>query len=199
MKLSAVIVFAAQLLKAVRGTAEEEIVREDGVIVLEHGGNFSLCFAGKVYGDGLQGLFLRDRCEIVQSLPAEVPCNGLYRHCRTVLLALVGVSGNMGSGYVTGFNQERIHVGFPAPCVKDYCAEFWTGTEKGLLIHNLPSGGIDEKSAGFHQGEEGIVRHSACGGIQGDMHCDDVRLPEKFLQRHEALRTFRSGAGRVAP
>ena len=52
IKFSPIIVLAAQLFERLGCAAEEEIVREDGIVVLQHGGNLSLRAAPKVQCSG---------------------------------------------------------------------------------------------------------------------------------------------------
>ena len=49
IKFLSVVVLAAQRLKTGRVAAEEKIVRENGVIVLQDGGDFSLCLSAQIY------------------------------------------------------------------------------------------------------------------------------------------------------
>ena len=132
------------------------------------------------------------------SLEQMAQGDGPDRHRGTVLLALVGVTGDMGCRDIALRKQARIHVRLVAPCVDDKRSKLGTGPQEGALVHDLAAGGVDEDGARLDLREEFVIGHRPCSLIQGDMERDDQRLGEEFVQRAEALGALFLSPGRVA-
>ena len=197
IKFLAVVVLAAELFKAVRAAAEQEIVREDGIIVLHHGGNLSLRTAPQVQRSGQQRRVFRYGPKIFECINAEVTGNGLHGHSGTVLLSLVGIAGNVRSGNVTELDEVGIHVGLVAPGVQHQGAQFGSGVKEGGFVHYFTAGGVDEDGAGTHPGKEVFARHASGGLIQRNMHGYNGGILQELVQLHKAFGAFGLGSGRV--
>ena len=190
-------VFAAQLLKAGGIAPEEEIVRKNGVIVLQDGGYFPLRFSVQVYLYRLQGFVFQGRAEVIERLDAKMPGNGLYGHGGAVLLALVGVTGNVRRGNVAGVYEDGIGRGLVTPGVQHQRSQFGPVPQEGALVHNLSAGGVDKEGAGLDFLKEVFRGHAARGGIQRNVQGDHIGPGQQLIQRNKALRAFFPGTGRV--
>ena len=190
-------VFAAQLLKAGRVAAEEEIVRKNGIIILQDGGYFPLRFAVQVYLYRLQGFVFQGGPEVIERLDAKMPGNGLYGHGGAVLLALVGVTGNVRRGNVAGVYEDGIGRGLVAPGVQHQRSQFGPVPQEGALVHNLSAGGVDKEGAGLDFLKEVFRGHAARGGVQRNVQGDHIGPGQQLIQRNKALRAFFPGTGRV--
>ena len=110
-----------------------------------------------------------------------MPCQGLDCHGRPVLFSLIGITGNVGGGNVTEFNQVGVHIGFVAPGIQHQRPQFGTRMDKGLLIHHFSAGGIDENGTRTNLIEEILPRHAAGCLVQRDVQRHNRSLFQEFI------------------
>ena len=86
--------------------------------------------------------------EILEGTDSVAAGDGADRHRSAVLLALVGVAGDVGRGDVALDEEALVHVRFVAPGVDDEGAQLRAGPQQRGLIDNLAARRVDEASNG---------------------------------------------------
>ena len=100
VELAAVLVAGAEGLEVLGGHTEHKVIGEDRVVVLEDRGDLALSLAFEIQTDRLKVDDLGLGEEIVQRLNAEKPSESPDSHSRAVLLALIGIAGDVRGGDV---------------------------------------------------------------------------------------------------
>ena len=196
--MSPVLVLAPEHLEALGLGPEHEVVREDGIVVLEHGRDLALALAFRIQQDRMQVQVLGLGVKILEGTDSVAAGDGADRHRGAVLLALVGVAGDVGRSNVALDEETLVHIRFVAPGVDDEGAQFRAGPEERGLIDNLAARRIDEDSARLDLREELVVAHPARGVVQRDMDGHDLGLREEFVQCVKSFGAFPFSPGRVA-
>ena len=189
---------APERLEALGLGPEHKVVREDGIVVLEHRRDLALALARRLQDHGMQVQVLGLGVEVLQRADAVTACDGADGHRGAVLLALVGVAGDVWRRDVALDEEALVHVRLVAPGVDDEGAQLRAGPQERGLIDNLAARRVDEDGARLDLREEVVVAHAARGVVQGDMERDDLGLREELVQRVEVLGAFLLGPGRVA-
>ena len=89
IEFAPVVILGANFFESGRIESEHEVVREDRIVVLEEGSDFSLVLSSGIYLYRFVFRHFRGREEFVELLDAEVMGNRPDSGCRTVLFALV--------------------------------------------------------------------------------------------------------------
>ena len=149
-----VIVLRPEPVEILRMEAEHEIISENRIIVLEHSCNLPLVHSPEIKFHGFVLGELRLREELIELGDSEIMGHCPYRGRRTVLLALIGVSGNVRSCDGGLFHKFKIDIRLIVPGVYDDGTEFGYSLEQGLFVHQFAAGGVDEEGAEAHLFEE---------------------------------------------
>ena len=80
----------------------------------------------------------------------------------------------MRSGDIRHLEQFPVDVRLVVPRIDDNGPEFWDGIHEGVLVYDLPSCSIYEKSPRAHHRKESCIGHPARGIVQRSMYCDYI-------------------------
>ena len=178
-------VFGAHFLEIVRLHLEEEVIRENGITVLENGRNLRTRLVGEIKFLGLDHRTRHLRDVVVQGRDAEAVGDGLDGESRAVLLALQGITSDVRGGDIHHLHQFQVDVRLVVPGVDGYGTEPRDGPFEGGFVHQLSAGRVDEDGVVLHLGEETLVHHIAGALVERGVQGDDVRLLEQLVEGTE--------------
>ena len=127
----------------------------------------------------------------------NVGYNRLDSRSCAVLLALIRISGDMGSRDIHHVDEFFIYIRLVVPCVYYDRTELRQGHLQGSLVDYFTSGRIYEYGSRLHKGEEILSGHASCRFIKRHMKGNHIGIGQKIIQRTEFIRAFRKSPRRI--